>query len=228
MAYCNLVRSCCDTCGILSTEVRSLVAPALTSLTFPLLPFDRTLDDRECRVLLALAARSSIPAMLDLLTCPLAVLFVPDGVPGCASVLDGLRESQSLTGCWPCTSPFWPLPTRLAWTREGDGEPFLGGPSWLDATEEGGVNSSVARRANVSGEISLVDRFSRGSLEAWETFESCELRSSYALEDGAVRAVSCDPSAMADVLPVCREACRLSMVLTMSAMPSVSLTVPCK
>jgi hypothetical protein len=109
-----------------------------TSMTLPVLLFDRRLAVLECLVVACSFFRSSMFVMLDLFICPLAVRFCPDmrsrgnsSFFGLSDFALGWVESCGSRDSGPCTL------SCIGEAREAD-EPC----SWLDIGEKSGLLAS--------------------------------------------------------------------------------------
>ena len=131
-----------------------------TSITLPVLLFDRRLDVLECLVVACSFFRSSILVMLDLFICPLAVRFCPDVRSRENSSFFGL--SDLALGCTGWCGSRLSAPSALSCTGEArDAEEPC---SWLDMGEKSGLLAS----GRLYCETSLEVRCKIGESESWE------------------------------------------------------------
>ena len=131
-----------------------------TSITLPVLLFDRRLDVLECLVVACSFFRSSILVMLDLFICPLAVRFCPDMRSRGNSSFFGL--SDFVLGCTELCTSRLSAPGALSCTGEAtDAEEPC---SWLDMGEKSGLLAS----GRLYCETSLEDRWKVGESDSWE------------------------------------------------------------
>jgi hypothetical protein len=131
-----------------------------TSMTLPVLLFDKRLEVLECLVVACSFFRSSIFVMLDLFICPLAVRFCPGMKSRGNSSFFGLSDfalewagSCSSKGLGPRAS------SSIGEARDAD-EPC----SWLDIGEKSGLLAS----GRLFCETSLEEGWKVGESEACE------------------------------------------------------------
>jgi hypothetical protein len=129
-----------------------------TSITLPVLLFDRRLDVLECLVVACSFFKSSMLVILDLFICPLAVRFCPDRRSRAKSSFFGLSDfALGLIGSSSWGNLMAGVLSCIGEASDAD-EPC----SWLDIGEKSGLLAS----GRLCCETSLEESWKTGEFES--------------------------------------------------------------